>query len=112
MPAVKSGWKRMFVKIGDVEFTKSNEAWYTVTKYGGGSIGIRARVQPGNELKLDEAKLYKLREGRTEEIEILTEDGNTIKGLYKINELNWKKERTKEDTGDFQLVFNIGLQQQ
>jgi hypothetical protein len=102
----------MLVKIGDITFAGSNDALYTVTAYGGGSIGIRARVQQGKELKLDEDKLYKLREGRTEEIEILTEDGNTIKGSYKINELNWKKERKKENTGEFELIFNIGLQKQ
>jgi hypothetical protein len=43
------------------------------------------------QLKRDEEKLYKLRDGRTVEIEILTEHGNTIKGLYEINELYWKK---------------------
>jgi hypothetical protein len=102
----------MFVKIGDIEFTASDEAQYTVTRYGGGSIGIRARVQPGKDLKLDEDKLYSLREGRTQEIEILTDDGITVKGQYKINELNWKKERKKVDDGGFELVFNIGLQKQ
>jgi hypothetical protein len=102
----------MFVKIGDVEFSRTDEAEYTVTKYGGGSIGIRAKIQAGKDLKLDEEKLYSLREGRTQEIEILTDDGNTVKGLYKINELNWKKQKKKEDDGGFELVFNIGLQKQ
>jgi len=102
----------MFVKIGDVEFTASDDAQYTVTKYGGGSIGIRARVQAGKDLKLNEDKLYSLREGRSQEIEISTDDGITVKGLYKINELNWKKERKKDEEGGFELVFNIGLQKQ
>jgi len=102
----------MFVKIGDVEFTASDDAQYTVTKYGGGSIGIRARVKAGKDLKLDEDKLYSLREGRSQEIEISTDDGITVKGLYKINELNWKKERKKDEEGGFELVFNIGLQKQ
>jgi len=102
----------MFVKIGDVEFTASDDAQYTVTKYGSGSIGIRARVKAGKDLKLDEDKLYSLREGRSQEIEISTDDGITVKGLYKINELNWKKERKKDEEGGFELVFNIGLQKQ
>ncbi len=61
----------MSIKIGDVEFTKSDRAEYVITTYGGGSIGIRARVQSEKDTQLDEAKLYKLREGHTQEIVIL-----------------------------------------
>jgi len=100
----------MFIRIGDVEFAKNDQAQYVVTTYAGGSIGMRARVQSGEDLKQSEEKLYKLREGRTQEIEILTAEGTTIKGQYKINELNWKKE--KKDDGQYELVFNIGLQKQ
>jgi len=100
----------MSIKIGDIEFAKSKEAQYVVTRYGSDTIGIRARVQSGKDLKQTEEQLYKLREGRTVEIEILNEDGNVIKGTYKINELNWKKER--KDSGDYELVFNVGLQKQ
>ncbi len=100
----------MFIRIGDVEFTDSIEAQYSVTRYSASSIGIRARVQSEKEVKQDEEKLYKLREGKAENIEILTGDGSTVKGSYKINELNWKKER-KED-GSYELIFNIGLQKQ
>jgi len=98
----------MFIRIGDIEFTGSVEAQYSVTRYSAASIGIRARIQAGKWLKQDEESLYKLREGRTEEIEILADDDSAIKGLYKINELNWKKE-PKNDEG-YELVFNIGLQ--
>lgn len=100
----------MFIRIGEVEFAGSNEAKYTLTQYSGNSIGIRARVQSGTDFKQDEDKLYRLREGRTQDIEIQTGDGNVIKGPYKVNELNWKKER--KDDGAYELVFNIGLQKQ
>jgi hypothetical protein len=100
----------MFIRIGDLEFTGSSIAQYTLTWYSADTIGIRARVQSGKELQQNEEKLYKLREGRTQEIEILTEDNSTIKGSYKINELNWKKERKAD--GEYELVFNIGLQKQ
>ena len=99
----------MFVKIGDIEFADSSRAQYTITKYGGGSIGIRARVQSGDNLKKDEEILYKLREGRTYEIDILSDDGVATKGSYKINELNWKKEK-KTDGAEYELIFNLGLQ--
>ena len=100
----------MFVKIGNVEFTKSIQAQYTITGYAGGSIGIRGRVQSEKDLKKTEEELYRLREGHTEEIEIVTDDGNTMRGLYKINELNWKKERKGD--GTYELLFNVGLQKQ
>jgi hypothetical protein len=100
----------MFVKIGDVEFTKSDQAQYGITGYAGGSIGIRGRVQSEKDLKLTEEQLYRLREGQTKEIEILTDDGNTMRGIYKINELSWKKERKND--GNYELVFNVGLQKQ
>lgn len=100
----------MFIRIGDVEFTGSSEAQYSVTRYSASSIGIRARVQSGKEFEQDEDRLYKLREGRTQDVEILTEDGSAIKGTYKIDELNWKKERKGD--GAYELLFNIGLQKQ
>jgi hypothetical protein len=100
----------MFIRIGEVEFTGSNEGHYSVTRYSVSSIGIRARVQMGKEFKQDEDKLYKLREGSTQDVEILTGEGSPIKGPYKINELNWKKER--KDDGAYELVFNIGLQKE
>ncbi|HXQ91751.1 MAG TPA: hypothetical protein VN739_02000 [Nitrososphaerales archaeon] len=100
----------MFVKIGNVVFARSEEAQYTITSYAGGSIGIRGRVQSAKDLKQTEEDLYKLREGHIEEIEILTDDGTTLKGPYKINELNWKKERKND--GTYELLFNVGLQKQ
>ncbi|MDA4131181.1 MAG: hypothetical protein OK457_10460 [Thaumarchaeota archaeon] len=100
----------MFVKIGEVVFAKSEQAQYSITGYAGGSIGIRGRVQSEKDLKETEEDLYKLREGRTQEIEILTDDGTTLKGMYKINELNWKKERKAD--GKYELLFNVGLQKQ
>jgi hypothetical protein len=101
----------VLIKIGDVEFAKGSDTTnYTVTKYSATSIGIRARVQSETDLKQNEEKLYRLREGRTQEIEILNDDGSSTRGIYKINELNWKKQR--KDDGDYELVFNIGLQKQ
>jgi hypothetical protein len=100
----------MFIKIGNVVLTRSTGAQYTIQGYAGGSIGIRGRVQSEEDLKLTEEELYLLREGRIQEIEVLTDDGRSMTGSYKINELNWKKER--KDTGDYELVFNIGLQKQ
>ena len=101
---------RMFIKIGSVEITRSAEAQYTVQSYAGGSIGIRGRVQSEADLKLAEEKLYLLREGRKEEVAIQSDDGRVITGPYKVNELNWKKERKND--GSYELVFNIGLQKQ
>lgn len=100
----------MIIRIGEIEFAGGNEAQYSVTLYSASSIGIRARVQSGKEFKQDEDKLYKLREGSTQDIEIITGERGTIKGPFKINELNWKKER--KDDGTYELVFNIGLQKQ
>jgi len=99
----------MFVKIGDVQFANSDLAQYTITKYGGGSIGIRARVQSGEGLKKNEELLYHLREGRTYDVDILEDDGTSTKGSYKINELNWKKQK-KSEGEDYELLFNLGLQ--
>lgn len=100
----------MFIKIGSVVLTKSPEAQYTIQGYKGGSIGIRGSIQSDKDLKSTEEGLYLLREGHVQEIEVLTDDGNSMTGLYKINELNWKKER--KSNGDYELVFNIGLQKQ
>ncbi|MGH2447490.1 MAG: hypothetical protein ACRDFS_02645 [Chloroflexota bacterium] len=100
----------MFIKIGSVVLTKSPGAQYTIQGYMGGSIGIRGRVQSEKDVKSTEEELYLLREGHTEEIEVLADDGKSMTGLYKINELNWKKER--KDNGDYELVLNIGLQKQ
>jgi hypothetical protein len=100
----------MFVKIGDEKFTKSEGDQFVLTGYAGGSLGIRARVRSESDVKLNEVLLYKLREGRTQEIEIETDQGETIKGVYKINELNWKKEVNRD--GKYELVFNLGLQKQ
>ena len=74
----------------------------------GGSIGIRGRVKSEEDVKSTDAELYLLREGQIQEIEVLTDDGNSMTGSYRINELNWKKE--KKDDGNYELVFNIGLQ--
>jgi len=65
-------------------------------------------VQSEEDIRSTEKELYMLREGRDEEIEILTDDGKTMTGSYRINELNWKKERRTD--GSYELVFNIGLQ--
>jgi hypothetical protein len=74
----------------------------------GGSIGIRGHIDSGENLESAEAGLYHLREGSVQEIEIETDDGKLLKGSYKINELNWKKER--KENGDYELLFNVGLQ--
>jgi hypothetical protein len=100
----------MLFKIGDVEFTKSEGDQFVLTSYAGGSVGIRARVRSEKDMKLNEDLLYTLREGRTLEIEIVTDQGDSIKGLYKINELNWKREVSND--GKYELVFNLGLQKQ
>ena len=98
----------MFIKIGNVLLTKSSGAQYTIQGYMGGSIGIRGRVQSEEDVKSTDAELYLLREGQIQDIEVLTDDGNSMTGSYRINELNWKKE--KKDDGNYELVFNIGLQ--
>lgn len=98
----------MFIKIGNVDFTRSTQAQYTVQSYSETSIGIRGHVQSEADLKLTEEQLYLLREGRTEEVEIQTDDGKVWKGLYRINELSWRKERKSDNS--YELVFNIGLQ--
>jgi hypothetical protein len=100
----------MFIKIGDIVLTKSSGAQYTIQGYMGGSIGIRGRVQSEKDVKLTEDSLYLLREGHVQDIEVLTDDGKSMTGSYKINELNWKKDRKAD--GDYELVFNIGLQKQ
>jgi hypothetical protein len=100
----------MFIKVGSVVLIKSTGAQYTIQEYMGGSIGIRGRVKSEQDVKLTEKGLYLLREGQIQEIEVLTDDGKSMTGSYKINELNWKKER--KDNGDYELVFNLGLQKQ
>ncbi|HKW05670.1 MAG TPA: hypothetical protein VJN71_10255 [Nitrososphaerales archaeon] len=100
----------MFIKIGSVVLTKSPQAQYTIQSYMGGSIGIRGRIQSEKDSKATEGELYQLREGHVLEIEVLTDDGKSMTGPYKINELNWKKEN--KATGEYELVFNIGLQKQ
>ena len=100
----------MFVKIGSVIITKSAKAQYTVQNYVGGAIGIRGRIQSEDDIKSTEKELYLLREGQVQEIEVLTDDGKSMTGSYKINELNWKKEMKTD--GSYELVLNIGLQKQ
>jgi len=100
----------MFVKIGAVEFTRSTQAQYTVTPFSETSIGIRGRIQSDADLKTTDKQLYLLREGRTEEVEIQTDDGRVWRGLYRINELNWRKERRSDNA--YELSFNIGLEKQ
>jgi len=100
----------MFIKIGSVVLTKSAQAQYTIQTYMGGSIGIRGRVQSEIDVKSTDAELYHLREGSVQEIEVLADDGRSMTGSYKVNELNWKKERKAD--GGYELVFNIGLQKQ
>ena len=100
----------MFIKIGDVEFKKSDFVDWVVTSYSSASVGIRGYAKSPEVIKIEEEKLYKLREGRTQEIEVSAEDGSTIKGRYKINELSWKKEASAN--GEFRLIFNIGLQKE
>ncbi len=100
----------MFIRIGDISITKSIQAQYTVQTYEGGSIGIRGLVQSAQDLKTTESELYRLRDGSVRDIEIQTDDGKIMSGLYKINELNWKKERKNDNT--YELRFNIGLQKQ
>jgi hypothetical protein len=100
----------MFIKIGNVDFTRSIQAQYTVQSFSASSIGIRGHVQSEVDLKTTEEKLYLLREGRTEDVEIQTDDGKVWRGLYRINELTWRKERKSDNT--YELSFNIGLQKQ
>jgi hypothetical protein len=97
----------LFIKIGTAEITRSVQAQYTVQSYSESSIGIRGHVQSESDLALTEKQLYLLREGRTEEVEIQTDDGKVWKGLYRINELTWRKERKSDNT--YELLFNIGL---
>jgi hypothetical protein len=98
----------MFIKIGRVDFTRSIQAQYTVQSYSETSIGIRGHVQSEADLKTTEQQLYLLREGRTEDVEIQTDDGKIWTGSYKINELTWRKERKSDNT--YELSFNIGLE--
>ena len=97
----------MIVRIGDIDIAKNNKIEYTLTKYAEGSIGIRGRVPQESDISSIEDELYRLREGRTQEIEI-DYGGSKITGEYKINELNWKKERKGD--GSYELQFIIGLQ--
>ena len=99
----------MSLKIGNAfTITKGPDVQFTAQTYMGGSIGIRGRIRSGENLRLAEEMMYNLREGSTNEIQIQTEVGQVMSGSYKINELNWKKERL--ESGDYDLVFNIGLQ--
>ncbi len=99
----------LFIRIGDVTITKSPQAQYTVQTYGGDSIGIRGLVQSETDVKLTDGELYRLREG-VREVEIQADDGTVLSGSYKINELNWTKQRKSDNT--YELRFNIGLLRQ
>ncbi|MDA4111384.1 MAG: hypothetical protein OK439_02515 [Thaumarchaeota archaeon] len=103
-------YHQMFIKIGSIIFTRSPQAQYTIQGYMGGSIGIRGRIQSEADAKSTEADLYQLREGQVRDIEVQTDDGKSMMGSYKINELNWKKER--KASGEYELLLNIGLQKQ
>lgn len=99
----------MSLKIGNAfAITKGSGVQFTAQAYMGGSIGIRGRIRSGENIRLAEEMMYDLREGSTHEIHIQTDSGQVMSGTYKINELNWKKER--QESGDYDLVFNIGLQ--
>ena len=100
----------MFIKIGGIEIARSTQAQYTVQTYSESSIAIRGHIQSEADVALTEKQLYLLREGRTEEIEIQTDDGKVWKGLYRINELSWRKERKSDNV--YELLFNIGLRKQ
>ena len=101
----------MSIKIGSsFTITRGPQVECTVHSYAGGSIGIRGRIQAGEYLKETERGLYLLREGSLQEIEVMTEKGELLRGSYKINELNWRKQKKKN--GDYELVFNIGLQKE
>jgi hypothetical protein len=100
----------MFIKIGSVEFTRSSQAQYTIQSYSETSIGIRGRIQSEDDLKTTDQQLYLLREGKTEEVEIQTDDGKVWRGSYKINELSWRKERKSDNS--YELLFNIGLEKE
>jgi hypothetical protein len=100
----------MFIKIGAVEITKSPRAQYTVQSFSESSIGIRGHVQSESDIALTEQQLYSLREGRSEEVEIQTDDGKVWKGLFRINELSWRKERKSDNS--YELSFNIGLRKE
>lgn len=98
----------MFIKIGNVEFARGAQAQYTIQSFSEASISIRGHVQSEADLKLTEQQLYLLREGKTEEVEIQSEDGKVWRGLYKIRELTWRKERKSDN--NYELLFNIGLE--
>jgi hypothetical protein len=100
----------LFIKIGGIEIARSTQAQYTVQTYSESSIAIRGHIQSEADVALTEKQLYLLREGRTEEIEIQTDDGKVWKGLYRINELSWRKERKSDNA--YELLFNIGLRKQ
>lgn len=100
----------MFIKIGTVEIKKSAQTQYTVQSFSESTIGIRGHVQSESDIALMEKQLYTLREGRSEEVEIRTDDGKIWEGLFRINELSFRKERKKDDS--YELSFNIGLQKQ
>jgi hypothetical protein len=101
----------LFIKIGAAEITRSTRAQYTVQTYSESSIAIRGRVQSESDLALTEQQLYLLREGRTEQVEIQTDDGKVWRGLFRVNELSWRKERRSDDN-TYELSFNIGLRKE
>ena len=88
----------MFIKIGTIEITKSFRAQYTAQSFSESSIGIRGHVQSESDIALTEQQLYSLREGRSEQVEIQTDDGKVWKGLFRINELSWRKERKSDNS--------------
>jgi hypothetical protein len=97
----------VFIKIGAVEITRSTQAQYSVQSYSESSIAIRGHVQSETDPAMTEKKLYFLREGETEEVEIQTDDVKVWRGLFRINELSWRKERKSDNS--YELLFNIGL---
>ncbi len=67
----------MYIKIEAVEITKSAQAQYKVQSFSESSIGIRGHVQSESDIALTEQQLYSLREGRSEEVEIQTDDARS-----------------------------------
>jgi hypothetical protein len=81
------------------------QAQYTVQSYSETSIGIRGSIQFEADLKTTEQQLYLLREGKTEEVVIQTDDGKIWRGLYKINELYAKTLRDFSTYLGFAIPF-------
>ncbi len=99
----------MSIRIGKVVIPKSPQARYRVEGYIGGALAIRGYVRSEEDRNLTQERLYLLKEGSIEDIEIMTDDGGVRTGLHRINELTW---RTEKKNGDYELMFNIGLQKQ